>query len=454
MTAAAMAIGHDTATRALVVGLGATGFSCARYLHRNGVQVVVVDSRPQPPMAAALQQALPDVPLYAGDFAAAPWDAVDMIVASPGVALHDLPLAAARARGVEIVGDVELFARAVNAPVLAVTGSNGKSTVASLAGVMAQHAGIDTVVAGNIGVPVLDALVREPAPQLYVLELSSFQLETTDSLASSAAVVLNVSEDHMDRYPDLSSYQAAKARIFAHTRLAIVNRDDPATVAMVPAGVASISFGAGPAPGASDYGVVADAGVAWLVRGTTRLMRCNAVRLLGRHNHMNVLAAMALAQAAGVSDAAMIDAAKTFSGLPHRMQIVADIDGVRFIDDSKGTNVGATCAALSGLSMPVVLIAGGDGKGADFSGLKRPVQDRVRAVVLIGRDGERIAAALGGVVPVHFADSMDAAVRRAQTLAVSGDAVLLSPACASFDMFENYIARGNAFHDAVARLRG
>jgi len=450
--ATAMTTQHDTATRALVVGLGSTGLSCARYLQQRGYAVTVVDSRAEPPMAARLHQEFPGLPVHLGDFNAAPWDSVDMIVVSPGVPIDELPLAGVRDGATEIVGDVELFARAVTVPVLAVTGSNGKSTVASLAGAMAQAQGLDAVVAGNIGLPVLDALQRSPQPALYILELSSFQLETTSSLKCAAAAVLNISEDHMDRYPDLATYAAAKARVFANCELAIVNRDDPLTREIAPLDLPSISIGTDPPHRSEDYGIAMTRDGECLVRGDQILMPCAQIPLLGRHNHLNVLAAMALAAAGGVDDGAMIAATRSFSALPHRMQTVAELDGVRFIDDSKGTNVGATCAALRGMSEPVVLIAGGDGKGADFSPLRPALTNKARALVLIGRDADRIARAVGDTIPVRFAASMQDAVLQARALARSGDAVLLSPACASFDMFDNYIARGEAFRKAVQEL--
>ncbi len=453
MALAAMANFTETAQRALVVGLGITGISCVRYLLAQGYEVTVVDSRPQPPMAAEVQSVFPQVALRFGDFSAASWDEPELIVVSPGVALADLPVAEAKSRGADIVGDVELFARAVTAPVIAVTGSNGKSTVASLVGAIAREAGLDAVVAGNIGLPVLDALEQHPDAQLFVLELSSFQLETTRSLATRAAALLNVSEDHMDRYPDLASYQAAKARIFLNTELAVINRDDAATCALIPEGTKSISFGSGPPDSENDYGIAACPEGECLARGEKMLLPCVQLPLLGRHNQLNVLAAMALAQAAGIDDNAIATAVAGFSGLPHRMQWVANVDGVVFIDDSKGTNVGATCAALNGLQVPVVLIAGGDGKGADFSALRNAVADRVRAVVLIGRDAPRIANAIQGTVPVHIAGSMTEAVVLANELAQAGDAILLSPACASFDMFENYVARGKAFQMATKALQ-
>jgi len=442
----------DSKPRALVVGLGVTGLSCVRYLQRQGYSVTVVDSRQQPPMAEEAAR-LADVAMMTGGFASAPWEESDLIVVSPGVSLAEPMLKQAQVHGIEIVGDIELFARAAPAPVVAVTGSNGKSTVTSLAGAMCEAHGMRTVVAGNIGVPVLDLLDQKArVPDIFVLELSSFQLETTSSLALRAAAIINISEDHMDRYPDLASYRAAKARILAHARTAVINRDDPLTRNLPVRNASVVTFGADAPPTALDYGLAMHNGAEWLMRGDTPLMRSADVPLSGRHNLLNVMAAMAIAGAAGVSDAAMVAATRGFRGLPHRMEPVGEIRGVRFINDSKGTNVGATIAALSGMDAPVVLIAGGDGKGADFTPLRDVLASRGRALVLIGRDAPVIARAVGAVVPVHHAASMKDAVRTAAGIAQPGDVVLLSPACASFDMFANYAERGDTFRREVGAL--
>jgi len=434
--------------RALVVGLGLSGLSSARWLVKQGYTVSVVDSRDQPPGLAALHAELPEVVVHTGGFDAERFRDPGLLVVSPGVALKEPAIAAARARGIETVGDVELFARAARAPVLAVTGANGKSTVTSLVGEMCKEAGLDTAVGGNIGVPVLD-LLRTPEPDVYVLELSSFQLETTTSLNPRAAVVLNITPDHMDRYESFADYAAAKARIFRGDGVMVLNADDPRVLAMAAAGRSSVRFGAQPPASDIDYGLVPHQGEPWLARGARLLMPTANVPLPGRHNLLNVLAAMALAEAMHVPHDAMKRAVARFRGLHHRTELVAERDGVRWIDDSKGTNVGATVAALSGMDAPVILIAGGDGKGADFHELREPVARRARAVVLIGRDALRIEQALGGVVPVAHAADMPAAVRAAARLAQPGDVVLLSPACASFDMFRNYEHRGQAFAQAV-----
>ncbi|MFZ5555892.1 MAG: UDP-N-acetylmuramoyl-L-alanine--D-glutamate ligase [Pseudomonadota bacterium] len=444
--------------RVLVLGAGLTGLSAARWLSRRGARVRVVDSKPAPPMAARIAAEVPGADVRGGGFAADAFREIDLMVISPGVPRSEPAVRAAQARGVPLVGDVELFAQALaqrgsTAKVLAVTGSNGKSTVTALAGAMCREAGLATTVAGNIGLPVLDALdAEERAPDVYVLELSSFQLESTENLEPDAATMLNLSEDHLDRYRDMHAYAEAKARIFAGDGVQVLNRDDACSRAMARPGRRVITFGLGVPPHAADYGLAQADGV-WLVRGGERLMPARELPLAGAHNAANALAAWGLAAAIGVDDASAAAAARGFPGLPHRMQRVAEIGGATFYNDSKGTNVGATVAALAGMDRPVVLIAGGDGKGQDFAPLAAPVCERVRAAVLLGRDRRLIADAIRGCgVPMHLVESMDEAVRTAFEAARPGDAVLLSPACASFDMFRNYEHRGEMFVEAVARL--
>jgi UDP-N-acetylmuramoylalanine--D-glutamate ligase len=440
-----------TQTHALVVGLGLTGLSCARFLAAQGYRVTVVDSRAQPPKLDALRAQLPDVPVHTGPWRAEHFSDPGLLVVSPGVALTDPVLAGAVARSSDVVGDVELFARHAHAPVIAITGANGKSTVTSMVGAMCREAGYDAAVGGNIGVPVLE-LLREPEPDMYVLELSSFQLETTTSLNARAASVLNVTADHMDRYRDLPEYAAAKARIFHGDGTMVLNADDPVVADMAIPGRKVVYFALGAPAGPSDYGLIRLGDEEWLAKGARALLPCAELPLPGRHNLANALAAMALADAAGVPLDAMRRTLRRFEGLHHRTELVAERDGIRWINDSKGTNVGATIAALDGMDRPVVLIAGGEGKGADFSGLRAAVQRRARGVVLIGRDAPLLEAALAGTVPVQHAADMHAAVVQARALAQSGDIVLLSPACASFDMFRNYEHRGEIFAAAVREL--
>ncbi|WP_324779953.1 UDP-N-acetylmuramoyl-L-alanine--D-glutamate ligase [Thiobacillus sedimenti] len=448
----------------LVLGLGDTGLSCARWLAARGARVSVADTRATPPHAARLAELLPQVALHTGPFDGARLQAADMLVVSPGIPLADPAVARALAAGVEAVGDVELFARALNAlnarrehpmRVIAITGSNGKSTVTAMCGDMCRMAGLTTCVAGNIGLPVLDALLeieqgRAPAPQAWVLELSSFQLETTRSLNADAATVLNVSEDHMDRYPDMDAYAAAKARIFSGTGVQVLNRDDARTLAMALPGRHVVSFGLDRCPQNENFGLCEDE----LCLGGDMLMPLSALPVAGLHNAANALAALALTRALGLPMEALLRGLVHFKGLPHRVEKVLEIDGVTYYDDSKGTNVGATEAALYGMgSRKAVVILGGDGKGQDFSPLKAAVQANARAVLLIGRDAPLIESAIAGsgVDSLRVA-SLDEAVGQAHRLARPGDAVLLSPACASFDMFRNYAHRAEVFIAAVRRL--
>ncbi len=437
--------------RALVVGLGVTGLSCARYLAARDYIVTVVDDREQPPMLDELNTTLCDVDCHTGAWDPRLFDDPGLLVVSPGVALAEPLIAKAIARGTPAVGDVELFAQAATAPVLAITGVNGKSTVTALLGEMCREAGLDTRVGGNIGVPIL-SLLESPSPDVYVVELSSFQLETTFSLNAFSATVLNLSRDHMDRYGSLAQYAAAKARVFNGDGIMVLNRDDEAVLAMGIPGRRQLRFGLGPPRGEEDFGLITANGAEWLANGGQIRIPAACVPLQGRHNLANVLAAMAMAHTMCVSADAMQRAIRRFQGLPHRGQVVAKHAGVTWIDDSKATNVGATRAALIGESRPVVLIAGGQGKGADFRLLKDAVAAHTRAVVLIGSDAGLIESALEGVVPVTHVSSMIDAVAHASKFARSGDVVLLSPGCASFDMFDNYAHRGEVFTSAVHNL--
>ncbi|MDH3513253.1 MAG: UDP-N-acetylmuramoyl-L-alanine--D-glutamate ligase [Gammaproteobacteria bacterium] len=444
----AMLMAKTKTKRALVVGLGLTGFSCVRYLAMRGYEVTVVDTRAQPPKLEEFRREFPQVTVHTGGLPPALFDDPGLLVVSPGVSVKEPEIARVTEQGAEIIGDIELFAREATAPVIAVTGTNGKSTVTALTGEICREAGLDTAVGGNIGVPALSLLTgREP--DVYVLELSSFQLETTSSLNALAATVLNITMDHMDRYRDLDEYAAAKGRIYRGNGTMVVNADDPLVLRLRQSGRRVVSFGLGRPLAAQDYGLDEIRGETWLVHGKTALMPARDVPLAGRYNLANVLAAMALADTAGVAAAAACAAVRKFKGLKHRTELVAERNGIRWYDDSKGTNVGATVAALGGMASPVILIAGGDGKGQDFAELKPVCARHARAVVLIGRDAPRIEAALDKVVPVHHAPDMRTAVRTARDLAQPGDAVLLSPACASFDMFRDYVHRAEVFREAV-----
>ncbi len=447
--------GHRVQPKTLVLGLGKTGLSCARYLRSQGVPVAVTDTRFQPPGLEAARAEMPDLPLFLGDFDAAALAAADRLVISPGIALGEPRLAAAVGRGLEVVGDIELFARAAQAPIVGITGSNGKSTVTTLVGAMAQASGLRTAVGGNLGEPALELL--DPAVELYVLELSSFQLETTRSLRPCVATVLNISADHLDRYPSLEAYAATKASLLQGAEVAVLNRDDPKVAAMAGLAGRDIWFSLGVPQTEADFGLLESEGVTWLARGDQLLERTDALPLAGRHNLANALAALALGEVCGLPLESRLAALRVFQGLDHRTLLVATRRGVRWFDDSKGTNPGATVAALRGLIDPegagrAVLIAGGDGKGADFGELAETVGRTARAVILMGRDGPRIEDALAGRVLTQRARDMEEAVRLAAEIALPGDAVLLSPACASFDMFDNYEHRGRVFVAAVQGL--
>lgn len=443
----------------VVIGLGATGQSVVRFLSRAGISPVVLDSCPQPPGLAALRREFPQLRVETGAFSATTLLAAGEIIISPGVALTEPAIARAAAAGIPIVGDIELFARELkrlgaSAKVAAITGSNGKSTVTELLGRMVAEAGLRVAVGGNIGTPALDLLTR-PLAELFVLELSSFQLQTTHSLAPAVATILNVSADHMDRYADLTAYHRAKQRVYRNAGQLVINRADALTRGPLNHRGRERSFGLDD-PGPGQFGLGRKGGRIWLMQGLKPLMDAAELALVGQHNIANALAALALGSAVDLPLEPMLKVLRSFSGLPHRCERVADIDGVTFVNDSKATNVGATCAALKGLASArgkIVLIAGGDGKGADFRPLAGSTQG-LRALVTIGVDGNKIASAVAGGTKAHPAASMDEAVDRARALAESGDTVLLSPACASFDQYRNYADRGEAFRRAVFALAG
>ena len=448
----------------LVLGLGDTGLSLARWLVLRGARVTVADSRTTPPHAARLSAEVPNAMLIAGPYRQQEFDAAELIAISPGVPLVEPLVASAIARGVPVVGDVELFAQtlstqhsALSAKVIAITGSNGKSTVTEMVGAMCRKAGLNTVVAGNIGLPVLDALsIAEhsgAAPDVYVLELSSFQLETTSSLNPAAATVLNVTEDHLDRYAGLTGYAAAKARIFAGDGVQVLNRQDALSLGMTIAGRKVTSFALDEPKTEREWGLRQVDGATYLAHGAENLLALRELPLAGLHNAVNALAALALCDALNLPREPLLAALREFKGLPHRVEKVAEIAGATYYDDSKGTNVGATVAALEGMGCKAVLIAGGDGKGQDFSPLYAAVENHARAVVLIGRDGPKIGAALAGCnTPIVTAATLEQAVELAAAQALAGDAVLLSPACASWDMFRDYKHRAQVFIAAVHRL--
>jgi UDP-N-acetylmuramoylalanine--D-glutamate ligase len=437
----------------VVVGLGKTGASCLRYLAKRGERVSVTDSRRAPPGLDELGEFAGSIELKLGGFDLSLLDGATQLLMSPGVSLNEPIAREARARGIPILGDIELFARAVKVPVIGITGTNGKSTVTSLVASMAAAAGKRVLAGGNLGEPALD-LLEQPIPDLYVLELSSFQLDTTSSLKLAAAVVLNVTADHLDRYGSVAAYARAKERIFTQAATIVLNVDDPLVAEMGAryrergARVLTCSIGRTDA----DFTLQIESGKGYLCRSGKRLLPTEKMKISGLHNASNALAALALGEAAGLPVDAMVHALETFPGLSHRSAFVADVAGVRYVDDSKGTNVGATIAAVAGMPGPLVMIAGGEGKGQDFAPLIPAFRGKVHHTVLIGKDAAAIAAVLKGVCPTQAAASMDEAVRMAAAVAKAGDTVLLSPACASLDMFRDYGHRGDVFAAAVRML--
>lgn len=435
----------------MVVGLGKTGLSAARYLHAQGYAVAVTDSRVSPPGLEQLRERMPDVAVFVGGFSDAALANADIVVVSPGVPLHEPFIRHVRDTGVEMIGDIELFARAAQHPVVAITGSNGKSTVTAMFAAMATAADRRVGLGGNFGTPALE-LLEQADCDLYVLELSSFQLQSTHSLAAAAAVVLNVTPDHIDWHGDMESYAAAKARIYRHAAMCVFNRDDEWSSRLGRDLPNAVSFGLD-APGREiDFGLREIGGRQHLVRGGDALMPVDELRITGAHNFSNALACLALGSAMGFPRDAMLLGLRQFDGLPHRMARVAEHAGVIYIDDSKGTNVGASLAAIVGADRPLVLIAGGDAKGQDFSGFADALTKKAHHAVLLGKDASKIETAINGRIPVVHATSMADAVAKAAAVANSGDMVLLSPACSSLDMFANYEARGDAFARAVREL--
>ncbi|MBY6220552.1 UDP-N-acetylmuramoyl-L-alanine--D-glutamate ligase [Marinobacter nauticus] len=438
--------------RTLIVGLGKTGLSCVRYLSGQGREIAVADSRLQPPGLDELKAGWPDVPVYLGEFDEELFAGFNELVVSPGISIAEPAIAGAAARGARIRGDIDLFTDAADAPIIAITGSNGKTTVTTLVGEMARAAGRNVQVGGNIGTPALDLL--DQGADLYVLELSSFQLETTEELGALAATVLNVSDDHMDRYPDKMAYFQAKQRIYRGCKNAIVNLDDALSTPMARDTLRFLCFGFNRV-NPETFSTRDDDQGTWITWGLDNLLLASELQLMGRHNISNVMAALALGHAAGLAMEPMLEVARSFRGLPHRCEFVRNLNGVDYINDSKGTNVGATVAAIESLvpdSGKVILVAGGDGKGADFQPLAEPVAACCRALVLIGRDAGKISEAVGASVPQYRATSLQEAVSLARQAAEPGDRVLLSPACASFDMFRDYNDRGEQFRALVEGL--
>jgi len=434
----------------VVFGLGNTGLSVARYLARKEVDAIYIDSRDEPPGLDELKKICPDADVHVGETPLKLIRNASRIIVSPGIADADAFLEEARRAGVDIVSDIELFVDEAEAPIVAITGSNGKSTVTTLLALMCEASGKSGLAGANLGVPALDLLL-EDVPDFYILELSSFQLQRTTHLPAAVAVLLNVSPDHLDWHASEDEYRAAKYRIFEQAAAAVFNRADEEVLERIPDGIPALGFGIDE-PAADQYGLIADANDLFLARGEQLLLAVSDLALVGTHNQANALAALATGQLMGLQMAAMLQVLNEFPGLPHRMQLVSDSRGVRFINDSKATNVGAAIAAIDSVRGAVVLIAGGQGKGGDFDRLAKEACGHVRAAILIGEDAPLIEKAFTDLIPTERADDMRAAVARAATLAETGDTVLLAPACASFDQYPNYMARGDDFTRVVEAL--
>lgn len=435
----------------LVAGLGVTGVSVIRYLLTQGHRLRAVDSRCAPPGLDEFAAVNGDVEVHTGNMAPELLADVGLVVLSPGLSV-DIPLVvAAKRQGIEVIGDIELFARAATCPIAAITGSNGKSTVTALVAELARSVGLNARAGGNLAPAALD-LLSEEGLQLAVLELSSFQLETTESLRPQVGALLNVSPDHLDRHASLEEYAALKGRLLEWSKVAVFNRDDALVSQLAGAHPNAISFGLTAPVTPRDYGILTEAGESFLARGDQFLLPTSALRLRGVHNWSNALAALALLEAAGLDPTGVLSQLARFPGLPHRCEWLAEHGGVSYINDSKATNPGSTVAALRGLSDPIILIAGGQSKGADLQPLADAATQRVKAAFVFGEDADAIGSALQPVCPVSYVANLEAAVLGAAAIAAAGDTVLLSPACASLDMFSSYVERGERFAGLVARL--
>jgi len=450
----------DTDDRLIViVGLGGTGLSCAKYFSSKGEKFKIVDSRENPPGLSELKQLLPDVECELGSFSLETFLQAKQLVISPGVSIQTEEIVKAKESGVPITGDIDIFSKQVTAPIIAITGSNGKSTVVAMLAEILKKAGIKFGLGGNLDgtnfKPALD-LLQESKKDMYVLELSSFQLETTENLGAEVVSLLNLSEDHMDRYDSIEEYHQAKQRIFSGSKKVVINRDDPSSYPSSELDVPVLDFGFG-RPSVNGLGLLEDGGEQYLAYQFEKIISVSDLKVFGQHNISNVLAAIALAMSVDIELSFIRKAIAEFSGLPHRCQWVANVSGVEFYNDSKGTNVGATVAAVEGLGQRIeghiILIAGGVGKGADFGSLVPAINKWGKEIVLIGQDAVEMAAYFDSDINTYFANDMQDAVNVALQHATEGDAVLLSPACASFDMYENFQQRGNSFVQSVETLQ-
>lgn len=434
-------------SKVLVVGLGNTGISVAHYLQGLNFKFAIIDSRPKPPMMDDFFQKMPDTPVFTGGFDDAAFKVATHLVVSPGVSLNEQAIVKAIANGSKVISDIDLFACSVDTPIVGISGSNGKSTVTTMLGDMAKAAGIQVGLGGNLGTPALDLLALNA--HLYVLELSSFQLERTSALNAVAATVLNVSADHLDRHADINEYALEKQRIFKGDGAMIINTDDPIVYEMQAKGRKTITFSINKN---ADFHLAFRGNTEYLMHNDSCLMPLAELPLEGRHNASNALAALALGVSIGLDEQLMCEALRKFKGLNHRMQRIAEIRGVTWVNDSKATNIGACVAALQGYSRRVILIAGGDAKGADMNELTPAIKEKARSVVVMGKDAEQIKLAINGCVPVYSAENMVQAVNIAADIAENGETVLLSPACASIDQYKNYEDRGEKFANAVLAL--
>ncbi len=436
-----------TSKMSVIVGLGLTGRSVARYLSRNDRRFTIVDSRLDPPGLREFKYEFPAISVELGELKAEQFEYADEIILSPGVAREEPVIASLIEKGTSVIGDIELFARAVNVPIIAITGSNGKSTVTSLVGKMADNAGIKVAVGGNLGIPALELISDDV--ELYVLELSSFQLESTYSLEARSACILNITPDHLDRYNSIQEYHQAKHRIYRGAKSIVYNREDSLTRPLLAEGVHAISFGAS-SPDLNDFGIRDET---MLSHGLNQLIAADELKIKGKHNIANALAALAIGHTVGIATEPMLNTLKQFPGLPHRCEFIASKNGISYYNDSKATNVGATVAALQGMGGEnLILIVGGDAKGVDLDELKAPLIGFTKAIVTLGKDGQKIGDLVRDRKPVFDEDNLVSAVGKARELANAGDLILLSPACASLDMFSNYQERGQKFIAAVEGL--
>lgn len=435
----------------VILGLGKTGISCVRFFSNKTKTIAIVDSRFEPPGLEIIANDFPDIPLYLGSFNEEILCSANELIVSPGIAINEQSIKQAIKAGVRVIGDIELFCQHVSKPIIAITGSNGKSTVAILFSKMIEASGKSVELGGNIGTPALDLFLKQE-PDYYVLELSSFQLETTKSLNAIAAVVLNITEDHMDRYSNFKEYAFAKQRIYAGTGTMVINLDDDIVAAFTRNNRKTICYTT-KGPGKNAFGIRVKNGNSYIVYGESDLIAITDLGIRGKQNISNAMAALALGTTINLPIESMLSVLQDFQGLPHRCQWISNINGVDWYNDSKATNVGATCAAIESLAgnNNMVLIAGGEGKGADFSKLAEVAAGRVKATILMGSDANRLANVLKGIVDIYFALDMNAAVKLAYGISAAGGIVLLSPACASFDMFEDYQQRGVEFIEAISR---